>query len=555
MNSPMRKSELYLFSSEFFRDSNAIHSYIKAATTKVNVADEANKNIEAMHQAMLLSGIAERTDDAYNRALLNIAEINFLNFVAYGQANYDLYQQAKQKVNAIDSSLLSDALLDTYYSVKGEVYLQLFNLRKRKTKSLSPDNITGHELLFVAKRCYSYLLNRYLQGKISIHGESTQKVLLHYCETLGQLSRYIEPFYLLNLLSDSKVAYRASISIAKIQMLEAVFDKTCNAANPLILINIRELIKDAKQNRESMDKRNLPLLSKTDDRVNEILIGYSQEHGISQEEMKRLWHSSEIENKLSGYSDFLAREQLYLNEHFLYCQCKLGTEDSLEIVSSCSHTMHPKVQSFELLLDKLKHEFDNARRAFYRAVQKPTDSRINTSIVKSSSNISDAIISDVYSYDLISAFAKCFAILDKIAVGINYAFSILGKDQSKTIHFHTYFKRRVVRSVINGQQNNLFLIALYSMSQDLDKDSDYAEFYDYKDWRNSIEHNELYLVDEVDSIALLQEKYPDVDFFIPIQEFQQKAMYMLHFCRSAIFTFTWAIRKASIAWDENEEVE
>ena len=130
--------------------------------------------------------------------------------------------------------------------------------------------------------------------------------------------------------------------------------------------------------------------------------------------------------------------------------------------------------------------------------------------------------------DLIQSFKICFSILDKIATACNLAWSVT----NEKVHFHTYFKRKDVKQKIDNLPNNLFAIALFSISQEFDVQSPYAGFYAYKDWRNAAEHQNLYLVSEEKNILKKKKNYPNVDFFVRKTEFAHPTSRILNLLKS-----------------------
>lgn len=544
----MENLTLYFFKNEFFNNSDAAHKFVTQAMMHINsYTDFDKKNTEAKTQAFLINNLAKKTSEINSLNILRIAECNILVFLGYRLEDISLIEMAINKLEPIQFSSLNSSLVNPFCLVKGEACLHYYTFKLKKGENTN-NKIQDHYLLFESRKYFSILVNKVLEGGFTLDASIPQKVIVHYCEVLGHLSRYVEPFFLLDKIEKLPNKLDGSIVLAKYILLDAIREKTCDHTNPILLIKIKHLIIQAESSKH-IDKRNYPFLKESKKEINEILAKYKKDHGKSEKELEAIYHEGlkQIESH-NPYFQFSLKNHLLLNEHSLYCSCKLATKDDLKIESGCDHTRIPKVKKFQLLLEKLKIEFDNARQSFFRATNKKGNSKIYQNTIKTTVETQDIILTPKAT-ELVNSFGKSFSILDKIAVGVNSVYGILTNESDlKKIYFNSYFKRRSVKQIINSESNNLFLIAMYSISQDLDKGNLYSEFHEYKNWRNAIEHDQFYLVFENANLSDLKYNYPDVKHFIKLNEFKEKTMFMLHLCRSAIFTFTWLIRKASIEW-------
>jgi hypothetical protein len=467
-----------------------------------------------------------------------------LNYVGYRTGGLNLLNRAilqLEEVSAEDLDNLPSNIVYLYHFTKGEAALFSFGLTERKNQQSY--SINGLRQVFEARRHLSFLYNESLKGQLKIGETSIKNTIVHFCETLGQLSRYTEPFFLLNRLDEKSDEYKWSKALAKQALLDAIRNKTCTSFSPILLIKLRTYLNVAL-NDANTDSRNLPYIESSLAEIEEALQKYYAQTGKSVEDLEKLEESIDKKDlNIPPYRRFVIDNGLGLNEHGLYCLCKKGIEDNLTILSDHKHTEVVWAKQFEIILNHLLFDFDGARRAFFRAL----DDQDNYEVRNQFAN--EGVLFSHQATDLIQSFKICFSILDKIATACNLAWSVT----NKKVHFHTYFKERVVRQKIDSLPNNLFAIALFSISQDLDTQSPYAAFSEYKDWRNAAEHQNLYLVSEDANISKFKKDYPNVDYFVRKAEFKEKTVYLLHLCRSAIYSFTWAIRKQTIQFESKEE--
>lgn len=540
----LRYADLYLFRTKFFNDLDSVKEFISSCRLEINECySKEDKNNLLLVKAFVISELVDKTTNLIVKNYLLVAEANFLQAVAYSTDNEELFKKSRTRIKKVDIGHFDKLLMDAYFLIKGEIFLRS-HLNFRKTKSSSNSTIRSHKYLFEAKKCFSILVNRYFMGELDLKANNPQKVILGFCETISHLSRFVEPFYLLQELSKFSDNRSGSIALLRYSLLNAIKEKTCDSTNPLMLIQLDRKIDNAIKSGQ-IDKRNLPYLNEQKADIRNVLTKYENEHGVSKHELNEILHKAlEQTNKYNNYQKFLLENHLMLNEHSLYCTCKSSIKDNLKIEAGCEHTKLQELSPYELLLDKLKVEFDNARQAFFRSTSPKGKRKAYQNTVTTSNKVKGLLI-NTESNDLISSFGKCFFILDKIAGGVNSAFRIT---TDTTIYFNSFFGRRVVKRTIDNEPINLYLIAMYSLSQDLNKESEYSQFSDYKDWRNAIEHSQLYLVNEHCDIENLKQKFPDASFFVGREEFRKKTLYLLQFTRSAIFTFTWIMRKVSIKW-------
>ncbi|MBR9919540.1 MAG: hypothetical protein GYB31_01795 [Bacteroidetes bacterium] len=543
----MEDSRLYMFSLDFFQCQSSIRQFIKQAYETINEKkSNESKSKEALIQVLLVHQLSKKTSDKSSLQILKLTEANLLRLFGYLNEDLASLRKAYFLTKDINEDILEPDLLNGYYLVKGQVCLQYYILLLNE-EQIDNSKINSLKFLLEAKKYFSFLIKKLQNGEIPKNIRNTNTLILQYCQSLGYLSRYVEPFYLLQNLEKNTTSLHESIALARIQLLEAINEKTCNHTNPLSLILIKDYALKALKSK-NIDKRNIPILKEKINSIKSTIGHYCKKYNTNTKTLRKTLHQNQKKIlTYKNYQKFILCNMLSLNEHSIFCNCKEALNDNLKIESGCNHTKNNLNSSPQLLLDKLKVEFDSARQNYYRA----TDSNGKKKLYKKHFKAAIAhsgILNTPSSQELINAFKTCFSILDKIALGVNSIHRIItSENKIKQINFTKFFNQRITRNKINTEPNNLYLLALYSLSLDLNKETQ-GEFSDYKEWRNAMEHDQFYLVSDDAKISALELDFPDSKFLIKRSEFIEKTLFMLHICRSAIFTYTWAVRKASKSW-------
>ena len=83
-----------------------------------------------------------------------------------------------------------------------------------------------------------------------------------------------------------------------------------------------------------------------------------------------------------------------------------------------------------------------------------------------------------------------------------------------------------------------------SISFELYHDNPDAIFQEYKEWRDAIEHNYFFLARSNSDIEELKNMYKSLKriSIVVEEEFRNKALHLLHLCRSSIFSFVFLVR-------------
>lgn len=274
------------------------------------------------------------------------------------------------------------------------------------------------------------------------------------------------------------------------------------------------------------------------------------EEGFSIDEVdKEFAISIEEKEAHTPYRKFCLDNFLTLSEHAIYCPCSAASKDDLSIGYPGVYLLHEKLPKMELTLNRIKSEFSLSRKLFYEA-----------SIELENPQKDDVVYMDLYEEEVIglaseklrTSFRMCFGIFDRIAHAICYFFE-LRQSPNEDIYFEKFWynPKKPERWQKINQLSNIHLSALYSIACDLNDRS--GEFGLYKEWRNRLEHEIMILRNDEASPDLL--KVLEDETFLnshPIITFQNNALHLLRLCRSAIFSFAYAIRQEVIR-DEKED--
>lgn len=247
---------------------------------------------------------------------------------------------------------------------------------------------------------------------------------------------------------------------------------------------------------------------------------------------------------------FYIKNGMALSEHSLYCGCNGAARDSLTILKSSHQIEGEFVPRLEHVLNQLKTEYFKARDLFFNSQFKSDHDYKQDNYELCLTDLGNFEVSGLRSEDLRLAFKSCFGILDKIALSVCELFDF-SVDENEKIYFESFWKKQHERdkdikekrwSEVNSIEDNPSLFALYFQSTDLD--SKKGEWKNFKTWRNALEHGYFVLT----SSQRIEAPYGilDRDFIVVHAEydfFKDRTSELLRFVRSAIFNFTFCIRR------------
>lgn len=442
--------------------------------------------------------------------------------------NKNYLSKGVEILGLINEDSLGDDLKPTYYLKNSRSILLLFN--SELEISNFEYSYDGIEPLLKAKYYLFKLYNLLVEGKVVFDVKTESKFISDLVTILVLLSRWNEPFF---ILSRRKIVSKYNpefISYLKAHTLNEIAHFTCCTIYPVMTYEMKKFIGQAKLSMET-DEVWITQLQKLEQEVDIII----EKNPFNIEEFKN--QEQELIKQIdehNAYRKWVLENHFSLCEHAMYCFCSLSKADDLTIRSKHEHTEIEWVGKFEMLLDRLKGEYNLARYFLYLAED---DSRLHYNrndevrVFSSDSYLLNTSSSDY----LIQSFKSAYSILDKIARAVYLALDLEQKD----IYFHNCWKRVKTSRVEN---TNRYLFALYSIACDLSETSKYSAFREYKEWRNLIEHEFFFLSNDSPAANYNNDI---MSKSINVVEFKEKSYYMLQLCRTAIFSFTFFIRHES----------
>lgn len=235
------------------------------------------------------------------------------------------------------------------------------------------------------------------------------------------------------------------------------------------------------------------------------------------------------------YRRFSLDRFLTLSEHALYCKCVAASQDNLTIGFDGLITQDRRLLRLELLLNRVKSEFSLARKLYYEALAGSEEEEFMYY-----QDLSDGSLNTLHAEKLRTAFRLCFGLLDKIAKGVCYLFSLPVKP-GESIYFESFWNNRSAPDrwpKINAV-HNIHLTALYSIASDLNVMTGELGF--YKEWRNKLEHS-IFTVRTSDRDPLKLYEQQDFSDSIDAELFTARTQHLLQLVRAAIFSFVFCTR-------------
>ncbi len=428
--------------------------------------------------------------------------------------------------------LLTFDLKSDYYRLYSRGILIHFNneLEKNNDYRYSFENI---EPLLQAKyylfKLFSFLMEKNIKLKIMVEA----RIISDLISVLLFLSRWNEPFYILDKRTVIAEYSPGFLNYLKAHTLNEIAWNTCCTIYPAMTFEIKKFIKTGMSIQEDNDnwKKHLVQINKEVDKVIE-------DNKFNLEEFESRHNEAKLNvDDHTKYRKWVLKNHIALCEHSIYCPCELSKTDDLEIRSCHKHTEISWINEFETILDKLKIDFNLSRYFLFLSENEHSSEYVRDDELRTFSNDKYFINDDTSDY-LLQAFKSAYSILDKIGRAIYLA---LGIEGSK-IYFHNCWKP--IKQKKSHSQNR-YLYSLYTIACDLSDTSKYSAFLEYKKWRNSIEHEFFFLVEDSADLENIKNKHRIISEVVKISEFREKTHYMLQLCQSAIFSFVFFIRHES----------
>lgn len=416
-----------------------------------------------------------------------------------------------------------------------ETLFQYYNLIKHQPPLFSLEKT---ELIIKAK---SYLWKIYIHSiekKITISNANLSHCLTLLAGCLTELSRWFEPLYLLNI-AKSNLSHNPNIEYLRAFLLQAIKEKTCLDYNYLLLLKIIDSCKEnIKQSHSLSQQKNQMIELETECRT------FLKSKKVVIEKLRK--HKNNVVKSYKNYNPyrkFCLENQLYLNEHSFFCNCSKATRDNIVIKTNHTHTTIEWVAKFEKQIDLLASDFIVGRQNYYNSLDATKIPHFRVNAIKrndSNQNIKIALLKN--------SFKTFYSILDQISYGI---FKVLEIDFEKKLKEQDKEKKGIPKLYFlkmwdyelfeeNHFENNFYLTSLYSIAKDLDK-TDYAALKEFKEIRNAIEHKILFIVENEKQ----KKEYAKTDLVFTKEEILEKTRILMILTKSAIFSFTYLIRRQS----------
>jgi hypothetical protein len=251
----------------------------------------------------------------------------------------------------------------------------------------------------------------------------------------------------------------------------------------------------------------------------------------------------------SSYRKFCLENKLCLSEHALYCNCIGAGNDNITIPKSSATIGGVYIPKMEFILNRLKSEFAIARLMYYESCMKDLKRWEGYEKEVYFTELYENESIGIYPEMLRTSFRLCFGILDKTSYGVCELFNLAEPDEP--IAFERFWKpqgknlskKQQERWDLINSINNYSLLALYSQATDLNSKT--GEWRDFKEWRNSLEHEILFLKNV--SYSEKQDLFGSLKFsrpilFVDYSEFREKTLHLLQFARAAIMYFVFCVR-------------
>lgn len=537
--------EIYLFPVDFFSAPNFLERYKQQIELfKRTIRVEEKEKVKNSLNAFYIACINSQQDE---NVKLEIHLLFFGTLNIYAQ-HYNSAETYRNIIKAFETKELKDKLFSKFpinaKMAYAETLFFYYNLIKHEEPLFSFEKI---DLIIKAKSYLWKLYIHHIEKKNVLNKADLSHCLTLLSGSLTELSRWVEPLHYLNeaksyLLNNPNIEYTRAL------LLDAIKQKTCLSFNGQLILKIIDscmeaskfpnIMKEQKQQLKEIEKECRTFLSQQKPTI-KILRNHK-------------YKTTKIFNNYNPYKKFCAVNQLFLNEHSFFCNCDRSTRDDLQIQTNHNHTKIEWTKQFEIQIDILVHDFIVARHNYYYSLDnnKITSFRGNsTKRNNSNDGIKNALLKN--------SFKTFYSLLDQIAHGIFHVLDIdyesklkeqFTKDQG--IPPKLYFLNMWDFKLFDEKHfaDNFYLISLYSIAQDLNR-SKYAALKEFKTIRNAMEHKILHITQEANTTS----RFFSDDSVCTKEELVEKTKILMMLTKSAIYSFTYLIRKQS-KYKEKESV-
>lgn len=352
-----------------------------------------------------------------------------------------------------------------------------------------------------------------IKGGIKDNQNTHDYVIFHMVDISGELNRWVEFDYYFDFLE--KKNEKAEYYHSRARILHSFMNSAHTNIYPSLL---SEIIRNCESAIDLMEDEgpNLEVINDIKDKSGKLLNRLYPDYNNNSTS-----HNSEP-YKHTKYRNWTLENHLSLNEHAIFCKCKLSSKDDLSLKTLNVHTQSEWIDSFQILIEQLKIDFDFARLSYYNSLSENKMPSNHNTVEMPRKQVRDRL--------LINSFKLTYSILDKISVSLFSIFSDLG---DKEAYFHSlcdYIKNKGIR--------NKYLLSIESIAFELHHQNPNAVLKDYMIWRNAIEHNFFFLDVEEKDIRTNLKRVTTVSK----DKFISSTMHLLQLTRSCIFSLVFLIR-------------
>ncbi|HNP49530.1 MAG TPA: LA2681 family HEPN domain-containing protein, partial [Bacteroidia bacterium] len=400
-------------------------------------------------------------------------------------------------------------------------YLQLYNLHHSQFPY--DVSIESTNWLLIAK----YILFSIYKDHVENITQLDDKKLCDCLELLSScfchLSRWFEALHCISLLEKKKISTNNGSYLEAIT-LDVLWQKTCMSFNYQLFLKIIDCCLDVRKS-----KRAIPEQKQQTKRIEDHYRKELRKHKILVLKLRKQYaRIRKSPPPKSQYIQFVISRNLYLNEHGYFCLCGKSRSDSLKVETDHPHSKSKMGKENEAVVTQLKNQFILARKLYFESIYQDRLKR------KSKLNLENA-----HHEHLKQSFKICYSILDVIANGIFRTMNIVPSKKGK-IYFHT-----ICDGITEEHfRENYYLISLYSIAKDIDQ-TEYSAFKTYREIRNAFEHKIVHFTEK----PILECVQNEMEQFYQFDEMVQKTELLLTLTKSAIFSFTYFIRRQTKAME------
>lgn len=482
----------------------------------------------------LLEAISKSFDKKEKSSIFLLAELAG-SYISLGDESYNL-SSVKKGLSIFKDNIeilktcINQVSID-YCLGNGYNALYQISIKGKQNYTPSPDSVIGN--LFDAKQFY---FRAYKKLDLKDLNDFSIQVLTNLGNNLNHSGRIVEALQLFDIVLTFNLDFPYAL-IAKADGLIYMLRATNCEKTTYLFAQIYSLFKKATE--ENIEQQTLKTVAENGLKKSLEVLKKTR-FDISQLPKELLLNDLEYQNHKEEIKFYLDN-YLSLSEHSLYCKCNRSKNDDLTIGYPGFITANKKILNLEHLLNRIKSEFSFARDLLFKYKNNVDYEKDNILYQNVVSDVSNGLQSE----KLRTSFRLCFGILDKIAEGICFLFSLkIGPKEN--IYFDSFWggpsdKKERWQKI--NLPSNVHLTALYSIACDLNSHN--GEFGYYKRWRNRLEHGVFSIVKTEDKeIKLLMDKQFSEYAFE--NDFIDKTLHLLQLTRSAIYSFVFCCRQELI---------